>query len=145
VLVYVHRRRPDGEHEVLLLHRVPRGGSFWQGVTGAPQHDETDAEGAARELREETGFSAAVEPLDFRYDLYRSEEATEQWLELYGPGVYVVPEETFAAEVPFGTDPVITDEEHDAFRWCSFDEADALLKWKENRQALTVLRKRLAD
>jgi dihydroneopterin triphosphate diphosphatase len=141
----VHRRRPDGEHEVLLLHRVPRGGSFWQGVTGAPEPGETDAEGAARELREETGFSVAVEPLDFRYDLFRSEEAAEQWLELYGPGVDVVPEETFAAEVPFGPDPVITAEEHDAFCWCSFDEADALLKWEENRQALNVLRERRAD
>ena len=118
----MHRRRPDGART-----RRNRCG------------------GRARELCEETGFSVAVEPLDFRYDLYRSEEAAEQWLELYGPGVDVFPEETFAAEVPFGPDPVITAEEHDAFSWCSFDEADALLKWEENRQALNVLRERLAD
>jgi dihydroneopterin triphosphate diphosphatase len=139
----VHRRRPDGEREVLLLHRVPRGGAFWQGVTGAPEPDETDAEGAARELREETGFSVPVEPLDFRYDLYLSEEATAQWLALYGPGVDLVPEEAYSAEVPTGSEPVICAEEHDAYCWCSFDEADALLKWEENRQALGVLRERL--
>ncbi len=134
----------DGTHEVLLLHRVPRGGGFWQGVTGAPEPDETDAQGAVREVREETGFSVAVEALDFRYDLYRSEEATEQWLELYGAGVDVIPEEAYGAEVPPGSEPVIDPIEHDAFRWCSFDDADRLLKWNENREALQILRKRLS-
>jgi 8-oxo-dGTP pyrophosphatase MutT (NUDIX family) len=145
VLVYVHRRRPDGEREVLLLHRIPRLGGFWQGVTGAPEPDETDAEGAVREVFEETGFSVSVNPLDFRYDLFRSEEATEQWLELYGPGVDVIPEEAYAAEVPAGSEPVISPQEHDESRWCTFAEADALLKWDDNRRALAVLRKRLAD
>jgi 8-oxo-dGTP pyrophosphatase MutT (NUDIX family) len=128
---------------VLLLRRIPANGGFWQGVTGAPEGDETDAEAGVREVLEETGFRVMVEPLDFRYQLVRRPEAEQQWLELYGPGVDTVPEETFAAEVPQGVDPTLAPSEHDAFRWCSFDEAEPLLKWEENKQALRVLRERL--
>jgi len=96
-----------------------------------------------REVREETGVEVEVESLDFRYDLYRSEEATALWTKLYGPDVDVVPEECFAAVVPPESEPEITPLEHDAFRWCSFEEADKLLEWDDNRAALRVLRERL--
>jgi dihydroneopterin triphosphate diphosphatase len=122
---------------------VPEHGGFWQGVTGAPEGEETDVEAAVREVFEETGFRVRVEPLDFRYELYRRPETEQQWLELYGPGIDAVPEDTFAAEAPPGIDPTLAPSEHDDFRWCSFDEAEALLKWEENKQALRVLRGRL--
>jgi 8-oxo-dGTP pyrophosphatase MutT (NUDIX family) len=140
--VYLHRAAP-ASREVLLIRRIPEHGGFWQGVTGAPEPGESDKEAALREVREETGFDVRVEPLDFRYELYCSPEAEQQWLELYGPGVDTVAEETFAAEVPPGMVPTLAPAEHDAFRWCSFDEALGLLKWDENRRALEVLRERL--
>ena len=96
-----------------------------------------------REVREETGFEVEVEPLDFRYDLQRSEEAVELWARLYGPEIETVPEECFGANVAPGSEPQLTPLEHDAFRWCSFEEADVLLKWEENRLALRILRVRL--
>jgi 8-oxo-dGTP pyrophosphatase MutT (NUDIX family) len=131
---------------VLLLWRVPQKGGFWQGVTGAPEPGETDGEAAVREVREETGFHVEVEPLGFRYDLHRSEEARGLWLELYGDDdIDTIPEEAFAAEVDPGAEPIIDPVEHDEFRWCSFDEADSLLKWEENRRALQRLRERLDD
>lgn len=141
--MYVHRPDDHQGAEVLLLHRVPRGGGFWQGVTGAPELGERDEEAAVREVREETGFEVHVRPIDFRYELHRSEAATQQWLELYGPGIDVVPEECFAAEVRMGSEPTLDPIEHDEYRWCTFEEADRLLKWDENRRALTVLRDRL--
>lgn len=140
----MHRRRADGEREVLLLHRIPKLGAFWQGVTGAPDWGESDEDAAVREVREETGFEVSVEELDFRYDLHRSEEATDEWLRLYGPDVEVVPEEAYGAEVPPGSEPVLTPIEHDSYRWCTFEEADRLLKWDDNRRALQVLRGRLS-
>jgi dihydroneopterin triphosphate diphosphatase len=126
-----------------LLRRIPPLGGFWQGVTGAPNWGEPDEEAAVREVREETGFEVEVEALDFRYDLLRSDEAAETWERLYGPGVETVPEECFAAEVAPGSEPELTPLEHDGYRWCSFDEALALLKWEENRRALELLRARL--
>ena len=143
MLVYLHRPHADGGHEVLLLRRIPALGGFWQGVTGAPEWGEADEEAAVREVREETGFDVSVEALDFRYDLHRREESRDEWLRLYGPGVEVVPEEAYAAEVPAGAEPVLTPVEHGAYRWCSFEEADRMLKWKDNRRALRVLAARL--
>lgn len=84
-----------------------------------------------------------MEPLDFRYDLQRSEGAVDLWVRLYGPEVVKVPEECFGAEVAPGSEPQLTPLEHDAFRWCSFEEAHGLLKWEQNRTALRILRERL--
>ena len=41
-----------------MLKRIISRGGVWQGVTGAPEGDETIAEGAKRELFEETGYLA---------------------------------------------------------------------------------------
>jgi 8-oxo-dGTP pyrophosphatase MutT (NUDIX family) len=83
-------------------------------------------------------------PLEFRYELRRSREAIELWARLYGPDIDSVPEECFAAEGPPSSDPVLTPLEHDDYRWCSFEEAEALLKWDDNRAALRVLRETLS-
>ena len=60
ILVYVFRRRRDGAVDFLLLHVLADRGGFWQGVTGAPEREETDEQAAVREVLEETGFD--VEP-----------------------------------------------------------------------------------
>jgi 8-oxo-dGTP pyrophosphatase MutT (NUDIX family) len=73
VLVYLFRRRRDGSVEFLLLKRTEQHGGFWQGVSGAPEWEETEAEGAIREVSEETGFSIAssLKSIGFRYELRR--------------------------------------------------------------------------
>jgi 8-oxo-dGTP pyrophosphatase MutT (NUDIX family) len=50
----------------------------------------------------------------------------------------------FEAEVPSGTEPVLN-EEHDTYRWCSFAEADGLLRWEDTRNALRLLSERLGE
>lgn len=130
VLVYLFRRSGDGSLEFLLLKRTERWGGFWQGVSGAPEWEESDAEGAIREVLEETGFSVAdsLRQIGFRYELLReSEPDREQWERLYGPDVDAIPEEVYVSELPSDTDPVLAPYEHDAFKWCSFEEALELL------------------
>ena len=39
-----------------MLKRIISRGGVWQGVTGAPEGDEIIAEGAKRELYEESGW-----------------------------------------------------------------------------------------
>jgi dATP pyrophosphohydrolase len=145
VLVYLYRRDEGDEREFLLLRRTPRGGGFWQGVSGAPEGSESDREAAVREVREETGFGveAGLVPVDFRYELRARDDNREEWLRTYGPGVDAVPEEVFLAEVPPGAEPVLAVKEHDAYRWCALDEALALLKWAANRDALAAAAARL--
>lgn len=143
VLVYLFRRRQDGSVEFLLLKRTEQHGGFWQGVSGAPEWEESDAEGAVREVLEETGFSIAdsLRPIGFRYELRREGDPDEeQWELLYGPGVDAVPEEVYVAEVPGAAEPVLAPLEHTAFAWCSFESALDLLRWQDNRLALSAAR-----
>jgi dATP pyrophosphohydrolase len=143
VLVYLFRRSENRSLDFLLLKRTEEWGGFWQGVSGAPEREESDAEGAIREVLEETGFSVAdtLAPIGFRYELLREGDPDEeQWERLYGPDVQSIPEEVYVAEVPSGTDPVLAPSEHDAFKWCAPEEALELLKWENNRRALVAAR-----
>ncbi|MCK4302072.1 MAG: NUDIX domain-containing protein, partial [candidate division Zixibacteria bacterium] len=57
IQVAIYCVRMDGAHrEYLLLHRIPSGGAYWQGVTGGVEGDEGYLAAARRELEEETGF-----------------------------------------------------------------------------------------
>jgi hypothetical protein len=42
--------------------------------------------------------------------------------------------------VPGDVDPALAPYEHDAFRWCAFEEALELLTWENNRRALIAAR-----
>jgi 8-oxo-dGTP pyrophosphatase MutT (NUDIX family) len=136
----------------LMLRRIPARGGFWQPVGGAPLPGEADLEAAVRETREETGFdvAATVFALGVEYDYALRPEARERWDELYGPGIRSIHVVTFAAEVP-ALEPRLDPVEHDDFRWCSYEQADALLDWPieadalpGRRRALRALAERLA-
>jgi 8-oxo-dGTP pyrophosphatase MutT (NUDIX family) len=151
VSVHLFRRTGDGPR-FLMLRRCPARGGFWQGVTGAPLPGETDAEAAAREVREETGIDVArsLVPLGVTYCYLLQPEFAAHWEHLYGPGVETVSVVTFGAECPEG-DPILDPQEHDAFAWCSYQQADALLDWPVEhdalvgrREALGVLRDHIA-
>ena len=133
VLVYCFRRKA-GEVEYLMLRRTEKYGGFWQGVTGALERDESLQAGAARELREETGFLPdIIQPIDYSYSFPLEDE----WKWAYHPEVKEIHEHVFLAEVADGTQPVLSFE-HDAFKWSGFDRAWELLKWPDNRHALEV-------
>ncbi len=133
VLVYPVRRK-GGEWQYLMLRRVPERSDHWQGVTGAPEWDETVAEGARRELLEETGLTPIeLVPLDFSYSL----PMQERWKPLYPDGVAEIVEHAFVAFVE-AEEPTLDSVEHDAWRWCTYEEAMSLLFWPGNREALKI-------
>ena len=166
VLVLVHR----GE-QVLVLRRVPED-PYWHVVAGGVEEGETELEGAARELLEETGLDASGVACDaafrprrlrwrgrlrrrpgrpeerssgvsrvrslarrFRYPI--AEEAPARQAQ-YPPGARHVDVACFAVEAPTGWEPVLN-EEHDEYRWCTVEEARALLRWDDVRRALALL------
>jgi len=115
VFIFVRR----GEAFLLLL-RSERQGGYWHGVAGGIEEGESPAEAAARELAEETGLERA--PTDLRRSY-----------------VYdAVTVSCFEVEAPEGWEPRL-DWEHDEARWCTLDEAAALLYWPEPREVLLEL------
>jgi lipoyl(octanoyl) transferase len=106
--------------EFLVVHRSPENDAYWHQIAGGVEEGETFAEAAARELQEETGLDATVEPLDAPFDY---------------EGVRV---ETFLASAPADWEPTL-DWEHDDYRWLRRDEAAELLFWPEPAALLLSL------
>jgi 8-oxo-dGTP pyrophosphatase MutT (NUDIX family) len=145
VSVHVFCHSPEGIR-YLLLRRVPERGGFWQGVTGAPLHGETDVEAAVREVREETGFDvvASIVPLGVLYSYRRQAGLRSHEESVYEPGVAEIPVATFAAEVSYRLDPVLS-MEHDDFGWFDYEEAAARLDWPVEADALEGRRAALRE
>jgi len=127
--VYVYRFW-EGGVQFLLLHRSPDkiyAGS-WRMVGGKVHAGETHAQAALREVREETGCEPAA------FWCVPSCNVFHEW---QTDQTHMIP--VFAAEIV--RDPVLN-AEHDAFQWCTEDEAVRYLAWPE-QQRLTRLVARL--
>lgn len=111
---------------LLILRRADEG--YWHVVAGVVEHGEGYAEAAARELREESGLDVGDRLIDLERPLTYA--LTDEFRERYGfpPDQEKVTTYNFAAEAPRDWEPVLN-QEHDAYRWCSFDDAVSLLHW----------------
>jgi dATP pyrophosphohydrolase len=121
-------KRTNGIFHYLLLKRTPERDGFWQPVTGGLEEDETVVEALEREVLEETGIKRIVRIVE---DVHYFEYSAPHFIK----------EHVFSVEINPNEKIVIDGKEHCRFRWCSFQEAMKLLKWNENKEALSRLNK----
>jgi lipoyl(octanoyl) transferase len=129
--VSVTATRADGK--VLLLRRSEERGGFWQQVTGRIEPGEDPSAAAARELREETGAEAPVRPLGYVHGFALGPAQAGR----VGGGLRTGQETAFAAVLPDGFAPRLSDEHRD-WGWFSTDEAVARLPWAGLRRSVRL-------
>ena len=127
------------DHRVLLLHRRPERGNFWQPITGAIEAGETAFEAAQREVLEETGTPGDPEAMGFTQSfMIESQHLATR---------YPVP--IIASEIGFKTAldsqrPIRMDaDEHDEYGWFTFADAYERIRWSDDREALERLEVRI--
>ena len=132
-------KRADGEIQYLLLKRIPRSGEFWQPITGGLEEGETVMEALKREIREETGIENIIRIIDdVHYFEFRDLPFIE-YLKKQGQTCEYLKEYVFGVEVALNEVVNFDREEHSEYRWCVFEEALSLMKWRENKEALKKL------
>ncbi len=146
VAVYPIRYK-DGNLEFLLIKRATLSYN-WQCVTGsvgktmdALDHPEGESplECANRELFEETGYTPAITlPLDISQEFYS--ESAEDEGDASPPHLQELIKEiqfhNFIARIDQRLDPVLNPAEHTDWKWCNFEIAYKLIKWRVEKKLL---------
>ncbi len=125
-------KKISGRLHYLLLKRTPEKEGFWQPVTGGLEEGETKVEALGREVLEETGIKNIARIID---DVHYFEYSDSHFIK----GYHFIKEYVFGVEVHPTEKIVIDGKEHSQFKWCSLQEALELLKWDENKKALSRL------
>lgn len=109
----------------LLVRRTPEDGGFWQPITGTLQSNESLIDCLYREVQEEinVGRSEIKEVSNMFYSFV--------WMK----GPITITEFVYGVELDEERN-ITLGAEHDAYRWCSFDEALSLLEKENNKKAL---------
>lgn len=128
VQVWILSVADSGERMALMLKLIPKRGGFWQPVTGGVEPQEAVIDGAKREAVEESGFAFSGEPqalgIDFEFEGMR------------GPSHETV----FWIAAPRGCPkPTLDPREHEAWRWVSLSEAEAMVGFPAQKQAARKL------
>lgn len=131
-------RIQDRTIEFCVLHRADC--NQWQFVAGGGEDGETPKEAAIREISEEAGVqNANIFPLTSMCYIPAgviSEDRRIGWPK----NTWVIPEYAFAFRCD--GDPVLS-QEHDRFRWLTYEDTLNLLQWDSNRTALYELNQQL--
>jgi dATP pyrophosphohydrolase len=138
VLVFPYRLLDTGEIVYAVFQRGDEG-QFWQAIAGGVEDDETPLEAARREAWEEAGITPdhSYLQLDSRNTVPADNFAAFRDRE----DLFVIPEYCFAVEL-FDSE-VRLSREHVTYAWLPYQEAESILRWDSNKNALWELDRRL--
>jgi len=125
-------RESNEKIQYLVMKRTLEREGFWQPVTGGLQEGETRVEALRREVLEETRIKDFVRIIE---DVHYFEYSGPHFVK----GFDFIKEYVFGVEISSTEKVVLDGSEHSEFRWCNLQEALGLLKWKENKEALSRL------
>jgi len=110
---------------------------FWQPITGGIEKGETKTQALKREIQEETGIKNPAK-------IIKNVHYCEFW-DYYKPEnrQRLIKEHIFGVEI-HPNEKITISHEHTEHKWCTFQQALKLLKWKENKEALKKLNKILS-
>lgn len=137
VKVVVH----DENGRVLLLHRKPERGNFWQPITGSIEPSELPQDAAAREVVEETGHRAVPS----RIDLAQSFMIDSQFLSAKHGSPVIADELAYLAQLDSSMPIALDATEHDSFGWFTFPQAYQTIQWTDDREALECVERMILD
>ena len=137
VLVFLFRQTEGGQFEFALFKRSDA--SYWQGVAGGGEDEETPLQAAQRETYEEAGISPSHHY--FELNSLNTVPVAEVCGFLWGQEVLVIPEYCFGVEI--NDEHIILSAEHSDIRWTDYETARRLLKWDSNKNAIWELNFRL--
>ena len=132
-------KRTGGKIQYLLLKTIPKRGEFWQPITGGLEEGETKIEALKREVREETGIKNIIKIIENVHYYEFQDLPFMEYLKRHGHACKHLKEYAFGVEVSSDEKVVLDGKEHSEFKWCSFQEALRLMKWKGNKDALKKL------
>ncbi|MDR2902152.1 MAG: NUDIX domain-containing protein [Lactobacillales bacterium] len=136
VLVFPYIQKAGVFYYALFKRKT---GKYWQGIAGGGEMGETPLKAAQRESCEEAGIP---ESADYMVLLSMTTMPAPavcgfEW----GESVCVVLERSFGVAV--ADEALVLSQEHCEYKWMTFDEAMAHLKWDSNKNALWELNHRL--
>jgi lipoyl(octanoyl) transferase len=120
---------------VLLLHRKPERGNFWQPITGSIETGELPIDAARREMIEETGHRSEPAPMN----LMQSFMIESQFLSAKHPSPIIASEVAYTAALDSSAPLSLDAAEHDGYGWFTFGEAYEKIRWTDDREALEQL------
>jgi len=132
-------KRTDGKIQYLLLKAVPKRGEFWQPITGGLEEGEAKIEALRREIKEETGIQKIIKTIEDVHYYEPIDPSLIEYLNTHGQACTHLKQYVFGVEVSSDEKVVLDGKEHSEFKWCSFQDALGLLKWKGNKEALEKL------
>ena len=141
VLVFPFLKIEQSNYQYCIFKRADE--SYWQSIAGGGENSVTLLQAAKREVIEESGIYAALAQY-FKLDTISSVPTyffagRQNW----NPNQYVIPNYCFAVEV-FNRDITLSTE-HSEYQWVSYQEANKLLHWDDNKTALWELNARLIN
>lgn len=139
VLVLPYRKQND---QILYCMFKRRDEKLWQFIAGGgEEEDGSILVSAKREAFEEAGISrdekyTALETVcSIRADCFKNAKA------LWGENCFVIPEYTFAVELPTGA--IQISREHTQWEWADYASAEEKLRYDSNKTALWELNEKI--